>query len=99
MTSLKRTRAVQKRSSDVVEIGIGGGQATLPILKTRCTLTAIEYGENFSKLCEEKFKEYKSFSVITNKFENVSFPDSKYDLVYSASAFHWVPEDIGYPKV
>jgi hypothetical protein len=39
-------------SSNVVEIGIGGGQATLPILKTGCKLTA--------------------------------------------SAFHWIPEDIGY---
>jgi len=34
-----------------------------------------------------------------HKFENVSFVGSKYDLVYSASAFHWVPEDIGYSKV
>ena len=86
-------------ASNVVEVGIGGGQATLPILQTGCTLTAIEYGENFSKLCKEKFKEYKNFKVITEKFENVSFSDSKYDLVYSASAFHWVPEDIGYSKV
>lgn len=86
-------------SSNVVEVGIGGGQASLPILQTGCTLTAIEYGENFSKLCEEKFKEFKKFSVITEKFENVSFPDSAYDLVYSASAFHWVPEDIGYAKI
>lgn len=85
--------------SNVVEVGIGGGQATLPILKTGCTLTGIECGEIFSKLCEEKFKEYQKFSVITDKFENVSFSDSKYDLVYSASAFHWVPEDIGYAKV
>ena len=43
-------------SSNVVEVGIGGGQATLPILKKRCTLTAVEYGENFPKLCEKKFK-------------------------------------------
>ncbi len=86
-------------SSNVVEVGIGGGQATLPVLQTGCTLTAIEYGENFSKLCKEKFKEHKNLSVITDKFENVSFTDSKYDLVYSASAFHWVPEDIGYAKV
>lgn len=86
-------------SSKVVEVGIGGGQATLPILKTGCSLTAVEYGKNFSKLCEEKFKQYANFSVITEKFENVSFPDSEYDMVYSASAFHWVPEDIGYSKV
>ena len=83
-------------SSNVVEVGIGGGQATLPILQTGCNLTAIEYGENFAKLCMEKFKDYKNFSVITDKFENVSFYDADYDLVYSASAFHWVPEDIGY---
>lgn len=85
--------------SRVVEVGIGGGQATLPVLQTGCTLTAIECGKNFSKLREEKFKEYKNFSVITEKFENVSFQSSKYDLVYSASAFHWVPEEIGYSKV
>lgn len=86
-------------SSMVAEVGIGGGQATLPVLRTGCTLTAIEYGKNFSKLCAEKFKEYKKFSVMTEKFENASFPDSQYDMVYSASAFHWVPEKIGYSKV
>lgn len=86
-------------SSKVVEVGIGGGQATLPILQTGCSLTAVEYGENFSKLCVEKFREFPKFSVITDKFENVSFTDSMYDLVYSASAFHWVPEEIGYTKV
>lgn len=86
-------------SSTVVEVGIGGGQATLPILQTGCKLTAVEYGENFSKLCEEKFKDYANFSVITEKFENVTFSDETYDLVYSASAFHWVPEEIGYTKV
>ena len=86
-------------SSYVVEVGIGGGQAALPILKTGCSLTAVEYGENFSRLCEKKFEEYDNFSVITERFENVSLPESQYDLVYSASAFHWVPEDIGYSKV
>ena len=87
------------KSSYVVEVGIGGGQATLPILKTGCNLTAVEYGEQFSKLCMEKFKDYQNFSIITNKFENTDFSDNTYDLVYSASAFHWVPEDIGYTKV
>ena len=81
------------------EVGIGGGQATLPILKTGCHLTAVEYGEEFTKLCKEKFKEYRNFSIITNKFEDTNFLDDTYDLVYSASAFPWVPESIGYKKV
>ena len=87
------------RSSKVVEVGIGGGQATLPILKRGCDLTAVECGEHFSELCREKFKGYSNFRVITNKFEFTDFENDTYDLVYSASAFHWVPEEIGYAKV
>lgn len=86
-------------SSKVVEVGIGGGQATLPFLRTGCELTAVEYGKQLSELCREKFKEYPNFSVITSKFEDASVKYDNYDLVFSASAFHWVPEEIGYPKV
>lgn len=85
--------------SKVVEIGIGGGQATLPILQTGCELTAVEYGEQFSALCRKKFMDYPKFSVKTGKFEDTAFEDNAFDLVFSASAFHWVPEEIGYTKV
>lgn len=86
-------------NSNVVEIGSGGGQATAPILETGCQLTAVEYGEHFSELLKDKFKEYQKFSVITSKFEDTVFEDNAFDLVFSASAFHWVPEKIGYEKV
>ncbi len=86
-------------SSHVVEVGSGGGQATAPILTTGCRLTAVEYGEQFCELLKEKFKEYQKFSVITGKFEDTAFEDNAFDLVFSASAFHWVPEKIGYEKV
>ncbi|WMJ22679.1 class I SAM-dependent methyltransferase [Paludicola sp. MB14-C6] len=86
-------------NSNVIEIGIGGGQATLPILKTGCNLTAVEYGENLAKVCCEKFKDYHNFLTIVSKFEDTSFENNLYDLIFSASAFHWVPEEIGYRKV
>lgn len=86
-------------SSYAVEVGIGGGQATLPILRTGCTVTAVEYGKQFSELCTAKFSDYEKFSVITGKFEDLDFGDEMYDLVFSASAFHWIPEQIGYSKV
>ena len=86
-------------TSRVVEVGIGGGQATLPFLQTGCKLTAVDYGENFCEICREKFKEFPNFSAISGKFEDISFNNGEYDLIYSASAFHWVPEEIGYKKV
>lgn len=85
--------------SRVVEVGSGSGQATLPVLKTGCELTSVEYGENFSRILMEKFGRYKGFKVITGKFEEVDLEDDAYDLIFSATAFHWVPEEIGYPKV
>lgn len=86
-------------TSNVLEIGIGCGQATLPILNTGCRLTAIEYGTQFSELCKEKFKGYPKFSIITGKFEDIDLKEDVYDLVFSATAFHWIPEELGYPKV
>lgn len=87
------------QSSHALEVGIGGGQATLPILKTGCRVTAVEYGENFSQLCHQKFREFPGFSAVTSKFEDFAGESDSYDLIYSASAFHWVPEEIGYRKV
>ena len=85
-------------SSCAVEVGIGGGQATGPILQTGCAVTAVEPGENFCALCREKFAAYPGFAALNGKFEDVPLESSAYDLVYSASAFHWVPEEIGYRK-
>lgn len=85
--------------SHAVEVGSGSGQATEPVLRTGCSLTAIEYGENFSEMLKEKFGSNKKFQVITGKFEDVKLEENMYDLVFSATAFHWVPEEIGYPKV
>ena len=86
-------------TSNVLEIGSGGGQATGPMLMTGCRLTAVEYGEQFTELLQEKFRGFPKFSAITGKFEHTPLEDGKFDLVFSASAFHWIPEEIGYEKV
>ncbi|MGI5855071.1 MAG: class I SAM-dependent methyltransferase [Candidatus Merdivicinus sp.] len=87
------------RSCSALEIGIGGGQATRPVLETGCRLTAVESGENLSELCRRKFRDFPGFSVVTAKFEDYAGEPDSCDLVYSASAFHWIPEEIGYAKV
>ena len=56
-------------NSNVLEIGSGGGQATEPLLKTGCRLTAVEYGQNFTNLLLNKFGHYTGFDVVTGKFE------------------------------
>lgn len=87
------------KNSHVVEVGSGGGQATVPLLETDCRLIAVEYGEMFSQLLKNKFKKYPKISVVTGKFEDTKFEEDFFDLVFSASAFHWIPEKTGYEKV
>lgn len=87
------------QTSRVLEIGIGTGQATLPILKTSCHLTAVELGDKLAAYSRKKFEDYKNFEIINMAFEDYECPDNSFDMIYSATAFHWIPEETGYPKV
>ena len=82
----------------VLEVGPGTGQATEPILKTDCSYLAIELGENFTEFMKNKFDNYNNFQIINDDFETYDFGHNRFDLVYSAAAFQWIPEKIGYPK-
>ncbi|MBQ2709228.1 MAG: class I SAM-dependent methyltransferase [Clostridia bacterium] len=84
--------------SRALEIGIGTGQATLPVLAAGCTVIAVEPGENMAAFVREKFRGYPGFSVVGGRFEEFAAPEASFDLIYSATAFHWVDEEIGYKK-
>lgn len=81
-----------------LEIGIGTGQATPPFLRTGAKLTAVELGADLSEYCKHKFADYSNFDVIHMDFESYPNEENVFDLIYSATAFHWIPEETGYPK-
>lgn len=86
------------KNKKAIKVGIGTGQATIPFLITGCDVIAIELGNELAEYSKEKFKKYKNFSVYNTSFEDFECDDSSFDILYSATAFHWIPEDIGYPK-
>ncbi len=86
-----------RRGSSALEIGIGTGQATAPFLKSGLSVTAVEYGENLAAYCQDKFAAYSGFQVVCSKFEEFQTEES-FDLLYSATAFHWIDAEIGYKK-
>jgi SAM-dependent methyltransferase/adenylate kinase family enzyme len=81
-----------------LEVGIGTGQATEPFLKTGCSVTAVEVGKNLAGYAKEKFRMFSNLSIVNMPFENFREQDTDFDLIYSATAFHWIPEKIGFPK-
>lgn len=86
------------KGKSLLEIGCGTGQATEPFLKANCKVTAVELGENLASYTREKFKAYDNFNVIQGAFEDYDCEENKFDMLYSATAFHWIPEEYGYKK-
>ncbi|WP_217706307.1 class I SAM-dependent methyltransferase [Paenalkalicoccus suaedae] len=86
------------KGSKVMEVGIGTGQATRPFLEVGCDVTAVEIGADLAEYARAKYREYSNLSVEQVAFEDASYPAESIDLLYSATAFHWIPEDIGYSK-
>ena len=81
-----------------LEMGIGTGQATLPILKTGCRVEAVELSSSMAEYVEKKFSGNSRFSVSVSSFEAYEKEEESFDLIYAATAFHWIPEAEGYPK-
>ncbi len=84
---------------NVLEIGIGTGQATLPFLNENCRLTAVELGDRLSQFVKEKYSDYPHFKVIHADFMQMDLPEASFDLIYCATAFHWLPHPECYKQV
>ena len=87
------------RSDRILEIGCGTGQATRSLAQHGYEITCVELGEN---LCLSRPREpcrYPNVTIDVGSFEDANLGSQKFDLVFSATAFHWVDPEIGYPKV
>ena len=82
----------------VLEIGPGTGQATDPILQTKCDYHAIELGEHLYAKMKEKYDQYPNFHIVNDDFITHDFGQQRFDLVYSAATIQWIPEEVAFSK-
>lgn len=80
-------------------MGCGTGQATLPFIEKGYQIKAIELSSEMSRYVESKFSHFNNFMVETTSFENAKIKEESIDLLYSATAFHWIDEQLGYEKI
>lgn len=86
-------------NSNILEVGIGTGQATLPFLNKGCNVTAVELGDKLARYCAQKYSHFDNFNIINSDFIKTELNEKNFDLIYSATAFHWIPKDNGYAKI
>lgn len=50
------------------------------------------------KIASDKLKTYTRATIENTAFEDWPSQKNAYDIVLSATAFHWIPSEIGFPK-
>lgn len=76
-----------------LEVGAGTGQATGPLLARGALVTAIEFGPSIAAYLAQRFSRQPNLTVITGTFEDAPLEEGAWDLVLSATAYHWIRPD------
>lgn len=86
------------KHSKTLEIGAGSGKATELLVSYGFHIHCIDAGENLVKKGQKKFSGNKNISYECIRFEDMKDSGERYDTIFSAQAFHWVPQPVGYEK-
>ena len=84
-------------NSEILEVGAGTGQATDLFVSHGHKLDLLEVSEEQVAFLRQKYTNYPNVRLSKNYFEDY-VTEKKYDLIYSATAFHWIKCENGYPK-
>nr|WP_312578002.1 methyltransferase domain-containing protein [Sedimentibacter sp.] len=87
-----------KNDAKILEIGSGPGQATDYFVKNQYNITGLEISEKQVQFLVDKYSKYHNFNSICSTFEDYNCLNETYNLIFSATAFHWIEPEIGYPK-
>ncbi|MFE3456946.1 class I SAM-dependent methyltransferase [Nocardiopsis aegyptia] len=76
--------------SRVLEIGCGTGQATGPMAERGYRIVAVELGADMARVARRRLARFAHVEVVRAAFEDWRPPAEPFDLVASATAFHWI---------
>lgn len=93
---IERESALGPRSR-ILEIGAGSGKASELFLNRGFELLCIEPGSRLAELGSRKHSG-KKVKFAVSRFEDWDDEGRQFDLIFSAQAFHWVPQPEGYEK-
>lgn len=83
----------------LLEIGAGTGKATVQFARRGFSIHCVELGENLATMLKEKCSPYPGITVDIVPFENWEPQEEiRFNLVYSAQAFHWLDPELKYQK-
>ncbi|MEV4703324.1 class I SAM-dependent methyltransferase [Actinoplanes sp. NPDC049316] len=82
--------AAVPRRARMLEIGCGTGQATVPLAERGYDIVAVELGARMAAVARRNLAGFASVRVVTAAFEDWPLPAEPFDVVFCATAFHWI---------
>jgi SAM-dependent methyltransferase len=82
----------------VLEIGPGPGVATVALAERGYAVLAVELGPQLADVARRRLAAFPGARVVTADFHAFDPEPGTFDLVLSASAFHWIVREVGYRK-
>lgn len=86
------------RASRILEIGCGTGQATRLFAQNGNPILGLEPGPNLADAARDACRHFPNVKIETVPFEDWQLEPEAFDLAISATAFHWIKPEIGFPK-
>jgi SAM-dependent methyltransferase len=84
--------------AEVLEIGCGTGQATLPLARSGCRVVCVEMGANLAHIARRKLNRFPRVTVETASFEDWDPRGATFNMVFAATSWHWVDLRVRYAK-
>jgi len=91
--------AALQPDAGLLEVGCATGKATLPLARRGFAITAVELGAALAAQARLNLAGFDRVTVVNADFEHWEpTAPASFDLVYAATAWHWIDPDVGYPK-
>lgn len=84
--------------SRILEVGCGTGKATQSFAERGYEMVCLDIGADLIAVAREKLSGFPNVSFVEQAFEAWK-PEGTFDLVISATAFHWVDPKVRYLRV
>ncbi len=85
-------------NSKILEVGCGPATATVAFAQLGCSMVCLEPNPDFCQLAQQHCEPYSNVEIRNTSFEEWTLEAEKFDAVLAATAFHWIPPEVGYPK-
>ena len=92
-------RLARLRPGDrLLEVGCATGKATIPLARRGFRITCVELGADLAAEARRNLTGFPRVNIVNGAFETWQPPQAGFDLVFAATAWHWIDPAVRYQR-